>query len=258
MSNRVLQWMILLAGLAFTAYGQTGLAEIQGTVTDATGAVIPTAAVSLVNLQTGNKFETTTNSAEAFVPPSLLPGEYLVTVSAPGLQKWEGRATLRAGQQEVINPSLQVAQATEQVTVMGDVTQLVTASGPTLATIVERARIEQLPLNGRSVQSLLTITVPGLEGVTAQPRVYGLRDSAMEFNQDGVPLDDRNSGNIQARPTGLDTIQEGRVETNGSSAKLDRPANAIMITRSGTNELHGAIFETCAVLLCRLGRSSDC
>ena len=66
----------------------------------------------------------------------------------------------------------------------------------------------------------------------------------MEFNQDGVPLDDRNTGNIQARPPGLDTVQEFRVETNGSSAKLDRPANAIMITRSGTNEFHGAAFET--------------
>ena len=86
--------------------------------------------------------------------------------------------------------------------------------------------------------------MPGLEGAVAQPRVYGLRDSAMEFNQDGVPLDDRNTGNIQARPPGLDTIQEYRVETNGSSAKLDRPANAIMITRSGTNEFHGAAFET--------------
>src|SRR5262249_4054066 len=155
---------------------------------------------TLVNAQTGNKFETSPNSAGAFVFPSLQPGEYMLTVSAPGLQRWEGQATLRAGQQAVINPTLKVAQAAEQVTVMGDVTQLITTSSPTIATIVERARIEQLPLNGRSIQSLLTITVPGLEGATAQPRVYGLRDSAMEFNQDGVPLDDRNTGNIQARP----------------------------------------------------------
>ena len=142
-------------------------------------------------------------------------------MSAPGLQKWEAQATLHAGQEAVINAALQVAQSAEQVTVAGNVTPLLTTASATLATTVERERIDQLPLNGRSIQSLLTITVPGLEGATAQPRVYGLRDSAMEFTQDGVPLDDRNTGSIQARPPGLDTIQEFRVETNGSSAKLD-------------------------------------
>ena len=225
-------------------HAQTGVAQIQGVVADASGAVIPGAIVALSNTQTGSKFETTTSAVGFFVLPSLQPGDYKLEVTAPGLRKWEGQVTLRAGQQAVVNASLQVAQSAEQVTVMGNVTQLVTTTSPTIATTVERARIEQLPLNGRSIQSLLTVTVPGLEGATAQPRVYGLRDSAMEFNQDGVPLDDRNTGSIQARPPGLDTIQEFRVETNGSSAKLDRPANAIMITRSGTNEFHGAAFET--------------
>src|SRR5882757_6877932 len=235
MLKRVLSAVALFILASAAAYAQTGAAQIQGVAADATGAVIPNAAVALSNLQTGIKFETTTNAVGFFVFPSLQTGEYKLTVTAPGLQKWEGQATLRAGQQAVIDASLQVAQATEQVTVVGNVTQLVTTNSPTIATTVERARIEQLPLNGRSIQSLLTVTVPGLEGAVAQPRVYGLRDSAMEFNQDGVPLDDRNTGNIQARPPGLDTVQEFRVETNGSSAKLDRPANAIMITRSGTN-----------------------
>ena len=71
------------------------------------------------------------------------------------------------------------AKTSEQVTVAGDVTPSITTTSPTLATVVERARIEQLPLNGRSIQNLLTVTVPGLEGPTSQPRVYGLRDSAM-------------------------------------------------------------------------------
>src|SRR5262249_7956570 len=75
-------------------------------------------------------------------------------------------------------------------------------------------------------------------------RVFGLRDSAMEFVQDGVVRDDRNTGNIQSRPPGLDTVQEFRVETNNSSAKLDRPANAIMSTIAGTNVVHGSAFET--------------
>src|SRR5207237_39797 len=120
-----------------------------------------------------------------------------------------------------------------------------TTTNSTLATVVERQRIEQLPLNGRAVQSLIQTTTPGLEGTNnTQPRVFGLRDSAMEFVQDGVVLDDRNTGNIQLRPPGLDTVQEFRVETKTSSAKLDRPANAILSTIAGTNSPHGSLFET--------------
>ena len=238
-------WLLSFVALACTsAIAQTGVGQIQGTVTDSTGAVLPSAPVSLSHVQTANKFDSTTSSAGVFIFPSLQPGNYKLSVSAPGLQRWEGTVLLRAGQEAVIDVSLQVAGTTEQVTVVGNVTPLITTTSATIATTVERARIEQLPLNGRSIQNLLTVTVPGLEGATAQPRVYGLRDSAMEISQDGVPLDDRNTGSLQARPPGLDTVQEFRVETNGSSAKLDRPANAIMVTRAGTNQFHGAAFET--------------
>jgi len=66
----------------------------------------------------------------------------------------------------------------------------------------------------------------------------------MDLVQDGVNLQDRNTGAIQSRPPGLDTIEEFRVETAVSSAKLTRPASAIMITKSGTNEVRGSVFLT--------------
>jgi hypothetical protein len=232
---------ILFAG---AMHAQTGVGQIQGTVSDVSSAAVPNAAVALEHVQTANKFQTTTNDIGFFVFPSLQTGDYRLTVTSPGMQQWQGQVLLQVGQQAIVNPTLQIARAADQITVAGDVTPLVTTNSPTIATVVERARIEQLPLNGRSIQNLMTVTVPGLEGSASQPRVYGLRDSAMEFVQDGVPLDDRNTGNIQSRPPGLDTVQEYRVETNASSAKLDRPANAIMSTRSGTNEFHGAAFET--------------
>jgi hypothetical protein len=222
---------------------QTGLGQIQGTVTDATGAVLPNAEVTLRHVQTGEDFKTTTTSVGSFVFPSLRAGDYQITAFAPGLTRWQGKVVLGVGQTAVVNPSLAVASVTETVTVAGDVTPLLTTTSPTLATVVERERIEQLPLNGRSVASLIQTTTPGIEGSSTQPRVFGLRDSAMEFVQDGVPLDDRNTGNIQARPPGLDTVQEFRVETNNSSAKLDRPANAIMSTRGGTSQFHGSAFD---------------
>ncbi|MBI4909142.1 MAG: carboxypeptidase regulatory-like domain-containing protein [Acidobacteria bacterium] len=223
---------------------QTGVGQIQGTVTDATGAVIPGAAVTLINIRTDTRFQTITTEAGSFVFPTLVPAEYRLTVAAPGMQRWEGTTKLVAGQRAVIDATLQVGLATEQVTVAGNVTPLLSTSSPTVATIVERQRIEQLPLNGRSIQTLLSISVPGLEGNASQPKIFGLRDSAMAVLQDGVNLQDRNTGSIQSRPPGLDTIDEFRVETAVSSAKLTRPASAIMITRSGSNVVHGSLFST--------------
>ena len=162
---------LLLGGIA--AMGQTGTGQIQGVVSDPSGAVIPNAALTLDSVRTGARFSTVSNANGAYVFPAVQTGDYKLTANSPGLQKWEGAATLRAGQVAVINPTLQVAQTSDQVTVAGDVTQLLTTNSPTVATTVERARIEQLPLNGRSIQALLLITVPGLEGAVAQPRVYG-------------------------------------------------------------------------------------
>jgi hypothetical protein len=244
MTKRVVAFMFGVALLAAALHAQTGVGQIQGTVSDASGAAVPNAAVALEHVQTANKFQTTTSGVGFFVFPSLQTGEYRLTVTAAGMENWQGQILLRVGQQAVVDPALRVGRAAEQITVAGDVTPLMSTTSPTLATVVERARIEQLPLNGRSIQALLTVTVPGLEGAVSQPRVYGLRDSAMEYVQDGVPLDDRNTGNIQSRPPGLDTVQEYRIETNASSAKLDRPASAIFSTRSGTNGFHGAAFET--------------
>jgi hypothetical protein len=238
---RLLVSLIVSAGALLA---QTGLGRVQGTVTDATGAILPNAVVTLTHIQTDNQFQTVSSDVGFYIFPSLQAGEYRIAVTAPGLQKWEGQTILRVGQQAVVDPVLQVARSAEQVTVVGDVTPLLTTTNPTLATVVERARIEQLPLNGRSIQTLLQVTVPGLEGSASQPKVYGLRDSAMEITQDGVAIQDRNTGAIQSRPPGLDGVQEFRVETSVSSARLDRPASVVMSTRSGTNELHGSAFLT--------------
>src|SRR5215469_14917771 len=248
MKRGFLSIAVMAVSLSALLHAQTGSGQIQGTVTDATGAVMPNASLALEQVSTAVKSQTVSSASGFFVFPSLPPGAYRLEVTASGMQKWQGEVTLQLGQQGVVNPQMKVAGATQEVTVVGDVSPLLTTTSPTLATVVERERIEQLPLNGRSIASLMVGTVPGLEGLNtvapAQPRVFGLRDSAMEFVQDGVPLDDRSTGNLQVRPPGLDTVQEIRVETNSSSAKLDRPANAIFSTMSGTNTLHGSAFET--------------
>ena len=240
--------VVLLITLCLTVlpglYAQTGNGSIQGTVKDVSGAVIPGAKVVLVHLDTNRQYETTTNGVGFYVFPSVLIGNYKLTVSAPGMETWEGKLLLQVLQTATVDPVLKVGATATTVTVAGDITPLVTTSNATIANTLERARIEQLPLNGRFFQTLVMNTTPGLEGAVAAPRVNGMRASSMEYLQDGAVLENRDTGELQGRPPGIDSIQEFRVETSSSSAKMNRPASTVITTRSGTNELHGAAFET--------------
>src|SRR5215831_6532309 len=121
MHRRLWHLGICLALFATLLCAQTGVGQIQGTVNDASGAVVPHAAVTLENVQTDTRLQTTTTEAGTYLFPGLTPGEYRLTVTAPGMQKWSGTATLVAGQRAVIDASLEIGKATEQITVAGDV-----------------------------------------------------------------------------------------------------------------------------------------
>jgi len=169
-------------------------------------------------------------------------GRYQIVVEAKGMEAWKAELTLQVGQTAEVNPTLKVGATATEVTVAGDVTPLLTTTSPTLATVVERARIEQLPLNGRFIQDLLYMTTPGFES-SGVPRVFGLR-FAVEMLQDSAVLMNRQWQSIPLRPPGLDTIEEFRSETSNSSAKMNRPGTVILTTRAGTNQVHGSVFET--------------
>ncbi len=237
----------LLAAVYFclvsvACWGQTGTGSIQGTVRDSTRAVLPGAKVSIIHTQTTRQYTTTATEVGFYLFPSVQMGPYQITVEAPGMEVWKGDLVLQVGQTAEVNPVLKVAATATAITVAGDVTPLMTTTGPTLANVVERARIEQLPLNGRLIQTLLYMTTPGFESGSV-PRVFGLR-YAVELLQDGAVLMNRQWQQIPARPPGLDTIEEFRAETNNSSAKMNRPGTVILTTKAGTNDFHGAVFET--------------
>ncbi len=233
---------VFLLLVSTIASAQTGAGTIQGTVRDAQSSVIPAAQVEIRQISTSYQFRTKTNETGFFLFPAVGLGAYELTVDAPGMDTWKGSLTLQIGQTASLDIRMKVKSTETTVTVVGDVSPLVTTNSATIASTVERSRIEQLPLNGRYVYNLLGVTTPGVEG-SLTPRLNGLR-GAIEVYQDGAVVSDRNNNQLPRRAPGLDSIQEYRVETSNSSAKMNRPGSVVLTTRSGTNELHGSAFLT--------------
>ena len=244
-------WMTLAAvlffagsGMAARAQSTAGAGAVQGTVSDSKGAVLPGATVQMVKDKTGEAFNTTTNSVGFYNIPSLFNGDYTITVTAAGMAKWESHFALLAGQTAVVDAHLRVGSVTSNVTVVADVTQLINTANSTQATVIGHEQIEQLPENGRAIGNILGATVPGYQNYGNQPRVNGLVWGAFSWSQDGAPMDYRDGGGLDNVPPDPDTYQEVRVETSNSTADSDRPAYAVVSTKSGTNALHGSAFET--------------
>src|SRR5438552_13677731 len=152
--------LLITAGLGFS---QTGTGNIQGVVKDATGAIVPSAKVTIVHTATGGQNQTQTNEVGFYFFPSIQVGEYQISVESAGMDSWKGTLNLLAGQSAEVEPVLKLGATVTAVTVAGDVTPLITTTSPTVATIIEHTRIEQLPINGRNITTLLYMTVPGLE-----------------------------------------------------------------------------------------------
>ena len=239
MRLRILALICLLC--AQTAFAQTG-GKIEGTVKDASGAVVPGAKVSATQAETARRYDTTTNEIGFYVFPSVQFGNYTIAIEAAGMETFKGSFLLQTGQTAVVDATLKVGSSATEIIVAGDVAPLVTTTSATLAAITDRARLDQLPVSGRMFQSLVASTTPGIDGNSFVPEVWGIK-WGVEFLQDGAALTQRDTGEISGRPPGMETIEEFRVETSNSSAKMNRPGTVIINTRAGTNLMHGSLFE---------------
>lgn len=223
---------------ALPSYPQASNGRVSGTVRDESQSVIPNATVELTNAATGITLRTVSNNVGFYIFPALVPGNYSLEASAPGLQKYSANAIVQVQQSLVIDPLLRVATSATMVEVVATAPQI-NVDNPTLGSVLERARIEQLPINGRDVTSLLR-TVPGMEG----GRAFGMRLGSQELILDGANMADRFLGGDPLRLPSLESVEEFKVESNNSSAKFSRPTSIILSTKSGTNAFHGSLFET--------------
>lgn len=238
--NKLIVFVCLLA-CALPAAAQTGLGIVRGTVQDASGAVVPSAKVSLTNTATGVVRDGQTNADGIYYFGSVQIGPYSVSVEAAGFKRWEGTLTLQAGQTAVVDPTMEVGSLQSTVEVTG-AAPIIETQGAQVSDVKDALRIHDLPLNGRQISTLFDLT-PGVVG-GGNPRTNGMKVGSTEMVLDGMSYVDRFGGGISRVQPGLDTVQEFRVETAGSGAQFSRPATVEFVTRSGTNEFHGAAFET--------------
>ena len=232
---------LVLLSVSLAAFAQTGTGVIRGTVYDATKSSVPTAKITVVNQLTNATQSAQASSEGAFQFPGLPPAPYAVNVESAGFKRWSGKLTLETGQTAVVEPSMEVGSVDATVEV-SDAAPVINTESMGVAGVKDALRIHQLPLNQRSVSTLFNLT-PGVEG-GGNPRVNGLKVGATEMLFDGISLVDRFGGGISRVQPGLDTIQEFRIETTGSSARYSRPATVTLASKSGTNQLHGTLFET--------------
>lgn len=242
---RKLGYVLFLS--AATLFGQTGLGVVNGTVQDSSGAAVPGAKVKLTETATNVTREAVTNSAGIHYFGGVLLGKYVLTVEASGFKKWEGQFQVQAGQTVTVDPKLEVGELQSTVEVSSAATPIAT-EGAQISDVKDAKRIHDLPLNGRQVANLFTLT-PGVEGGQGatgggNPRTNGMMVGSTEMLLDGISYVDRFGGGISRVQPGLDTISEYRIETAGSGAQYSRPATISLVTRSGSNEFHGALFET--------------
>lgn len=243
--------------LASTSWCQGPTGEITGTVTDRSGAVISGATVTLTNLATNAERTAQTNDAGVYDAPTLPPGLYSIKITMTGFRATVTRLELQVAQTARRDFILEVGNVNESVEVTAEAPALQTET-TALGAVIENKRIEELPLNGRSYLQLAALA-PGVTNVgpnnfIAQARGGGDRSNyqlnlsgqRLEFNHymlDGVENTDPNYGTYLVSPS-VDALQEFKVDTSTYSAEYGHNAAQIsVITKSGTNAFHGALFE---------------
>ena len=236
-----------LIACLFPLHAQTGLGVVTGSVTDPSQANVPKATVTLTDTAKGLAREAATNESGIYYFGSIPVGQYRLTVTAAGFEKWETNFLVQAGQTIKVDPVVSLGNVQSKVEVSSAALQIAT-EGSQLSDIKTAKTIHDLPLNGRQITNLFTLT-PGVEGGQntqggANPRTNGMMVGSTEILLDGMSYVDRFGGGMSRVQPGLDTIQEYRVETAGSGAGFDRPATIELVTRSGTNQFHGGLFET--------------
>lgn len=271
-AHQSLRWTSALCLFVFVlatalSFAQSDTATISGRVTDGSGAVIVGARVELQSADRGIALHTTTNDSGLYVFSGVRPGVYHISVGKEGFQT-ANAVSLTANVQDHIeqNFAMRVGAASESVTVRADAMHL--STDPAVGTIIDSQFVQNIPLNGRSMQTLILLS-PGVVGTRADSRapgqfsVNGQRTNSNYFTLDGVSVNfgtnnfagfnQEASGSLPALNivggftslVSIDALQEFQIQTSTFAPEFGRTpgAQVSMVTKSGTNNWHGSAYD---------------
>lgn len=264
----VLTSLLLFLLCSTLLLAQTTNATITGFISDQSKALIPGIKVEVINTDTSLHYVSTTNSEGNYTVTGLPPGNYKIQVEKPGFKAIvKPDVVLHVQDVVAINFTMAVGSVSESITVEGGA-PLVNTESAAVSTVIDRNFVESLPLNGRSFNTLLQLTpgiviAPTVPGSPGQFSISGQRTTANNFLVDGVSanfgvsptlaMGQSGSGAAQAFSilggtsslVSVEALQEFRVETSSFAPEFGKTpgGQVILTTRSGTNALHGGVYE---------------
>ncbi|WP_161557654.1 carboxypeptidase regulatory-like domain-containing protein [Acidisarcina polymorpha] len=249
--------LAIFSGLSSIEIFAQTTSGIFGVVTDATGAIVVGANITATNVATGVEHNATTNSDGSYRIPQLPPGSYTMDVANTGFQTQHLQAfTLLVGQQSQLNITLAIGQATQTISVSA-ASLLIDTQTSNQDQVIGNQQIETLPLNGRDYMQLaqlsagVTPITPGMSSPanqwtgtsTVAVSIAGLREDDTSYLYDGIETRNAWYGAEGLLPS-IDNIQEFNVIQSGAPAQYAAGGAFIsVVTRSGTNEIHGSVYE---------------
>ena len=257
---RLFLMVLLLLARNNSAVAQVN-ASITGRVEDASGAAVPQAAVAVTSVETGETRTVTSDESGSYRVLSLPVGHYNVRVEKSGFKvRVQEGIELVVGQEAVVNLSLEVGQVQQEVTVSGEA-PIVNTTTESISGLVGEQTVKELPLNGRSFDNLISLnagsySITGLKNSGAGEQqgnvfsVSGRRYSENLFLLNGVEYMGPSQvhsepGGVSGQLLGIDAVREFNVLTDTYSAEYGKRAGGQVnvVTMSGTNQLHGTVFE---------------
>jgi hypothetical protein len=250
------KWLVLIALLIVPSVlcAQQSTGTIAGVVVDSSGALIPGASITIKNLNTNFTWSAATTAAGEYQVSFLPVGTYEIAAEAKGFTKSARTGiTLSASETARVDLTLKIGLVTQQVTVEANATPVATESAE-VGNTVSGTQTRELPLSTRQFIQMLTlepgvssdiVSEPGFASLSmASVSVNGMRENQNNYLIDGANNIDVYNGNNSVTPN-LEALAEFRVQRSSFSADTGRSAGATinLITRSGTNQFHGSLFE---------------
>jgi hypothetical protein len=242
--------LLLFVASVFTAWSQVTTGRLEGTVTDPQGAAVPGAQVKVKNTETGQIFDTIADEKGLWNIPSVSAANYTVSVSHPGFKTTTvDNVKVEVGVPATVNAKLEVGTLAETVEVAAGAEVLQTASATVTSTLVGR-QLHELPFTSRNLTELI-VTQPGsaTPGVPRSTSVYGMPQSALNVTKDGINIQDNSNkssdGFFNAIFPRADAIEEMTISAAaaGADSNAEGSMQVKMVTRSGSNDFHGGLFE---------------